>query len=76
MVVGLLLLAPAKNLTLLLLAFLPLLSLTCSFISEHALVAFTMPLFVMVYAQAVREAGVEKDRALHSAAGAYAITFP
>ncbi|UCG88057.1 MAG: anion permease [Gemmatimonadota bacterium] len=61
---GLLLLSPAKNLTLLLLVFLPLFSLTCSFISEHALVAFSMPLFVMVYATAIRGAGVEKDKAL------------
>lgn len=62
--IGLYLLAPAKNLTLLLLVFLPLFSVTCSFLSEHALVAFTMPLFVMVYASAIRGAGVKKDRAL------------
>ncbi|MHC5077571.1 MAG: SLC13 family permease [Planctomycetota bacterium] len=62
--IGLLLLAPARNLTLLLLVFLPLLSMACSFISEHALVAFTMPLFVMVYASAVRGAGIKKDRNL------------
>lgn len=62
--IGLLLLAPAKNLTLLLLVFLPLLSVACSFISEHALVAFTMPLFVMVYAAATKEAGIKTDRAL------------
>ncbi|MHC4598377.1 MAG: SLC13 family permease [Planctomycetota bacterium] len=62
--IGLLLLAPAKNLTLLLLVFLPLLSVACSFISEHALVAFAMPLFVMVYATAVRGAGIKKDRSL------------
>ncbi|MBW2524529.1 MAG: anion permease [Deltaproteobacteria bacterium] len=62
--IGLLLLAPAKNLTLLLLVFLPLLSVTCGFISEHALVAFTMPLFVMVYATATRQAAVRKDRSL------------
>ncbi|MFC1611025.1 SLC13 family permease [Myxococcota bacterium] len=62
--IGLLLLAPARNLTLLLLVFLPLLSVTCGFISEHALVAFMMPLFVMVYASATRTAGIKKDRAL------------
>jgi len=62
--IGLLLLAPAKNLTLLLLVFLPLLSIACSFVSEHALVAFTMPLFVMVYAAATKAAGVKTDRAL------------
>jgi solute carrier family 13 (sodium-dependent dicarboxylate transporter), member 2/3/5 len=62
--IGLLLLAPAKNLTLFLLVFLPLLSLSCSFLSEHALVAFTMPLFVMVYTSAMRSTGIRKDRNL------------
>ena len=62
--IGLLLLAPAKNLTLFLLVFLPLLSVACSFLSEHALVAFTMPLFVMVYASAMRSTGIKKDRTL------------
>ncbi len=62
--IGLLLLAPARSLNMLLLGFLPLLSLACSFISEHALVAFLMPLFVMIYGQAVREAGLKRDRSL------------
>jgi sodium-dependent dicarboxylate transporter 2/3/5 len=62
--IGLLLLAPARNLTLFLLVFLPLLSVACSFLSEHALVAFTMPLFVMVYATAMRSSSLKKDRNL------------
>jgi sodium-dependent dicarboxylate transporter 2/3/5 len=62
--IGLLLLAPARNLKLLLLVFLPLLSVTCSFVSEHALVAFTMPLFVMVYTSTMRASGLRCDRAL------------
>jgi sodium-dependent dicarboxylate transporter 2/3/5 len=62
--IGLLLLAPARNLTLLLLVFLPLMSVTCSFLSEHALVAFAMPIFVMVYTSAIRGAGIKCDRAL------------
>jgi len=62
--IGLLLLAPARNLTLFLLVFLPLLSVSCSFLSEHALVAFTMPLFVMVYATAMRSNSLKKDRNL------------
>ncbi len=61
---GLLLLAPARNLTLLLLVFLPMLSVACSFLSEHALVAFTMPLLVMVYATALRTTGLKRDRSL------------
>jgi len=38
--------------------------LACSFLSEHALVAFVMPLFIMVYATSVRAAGLKEDRAL------------
>jgi sodium-dependent dicarboxylate transporter 2/3/5 len=62
--IGLLLLSPAKSLPLLLLVFLPLFSVTCSFISEHALVAFSMPLFVMVYSTAIKSAGLKRDRML------------
>ena len=62
--IGLLLLGPAKNLPLLLFVFLPLLAMACSVVSEHALVAFIMPLFMMVYISAVRTAGIKKDRAL------------
>ncbi len=62
--IGLLILAPARNLTLHLLIFLPLFSLSCSFLSEHAMVAFTMPLFVMVYASTMRSTGLRSDRML------------
>jgi sodium-dependent dicarboxylate transporter 2/3/5 len=62
--IGLLLLGPAKNLSLLLFLFLPMLGIACSFVSEHALIAFIMPLFMMVYASSVRAAGVRQDKAL------------
>jgi sodium-dependent dicarboxylate transporter 2/3/5 len=62
--IGLLLLAPAKSITKLLFIFLPLFAMACSFVSEHALIAFIMPLFIMVYASSVRAAGLKKDRAL------------
>ncbi|MGD8319721.1 MAG: SLC13 family permease [Gemmatimonadota bacterium] len=62
--IGLLLLAPARNIPLFLLVFLPLLSVSCGFLSEHALVAFTMPLFVMVYASAMRTWNLKRDRSL------------
>lgn len=62
--IGLLLLGPAKNLRLLLFLFLPMLGIACSFVSEHALIAFIMPLFMMVYAASVRAAGVKQDKAL------------
>ena len=62
--IGLLLLGPAKSLPLLLFVFLPLLAMACSVLSEHALVAFILPLFLMVYFSALRNAGIKKDRAL------------
>ncbi len=62
--IGLLLLRPAKSLARLLFFFLPLLGIACSFVSEHALIAFIMPLFMVVYASTIRAAGVKKDRAL------------
>ena len=62
--IGLLLLGPAKSLPRLLFIFLPLMAVTCSVISEHAMVAFIMPLFMMVYVTSIRHAGIKKDRAL------------
>ena len=62
--IGLLLLGPAKNLKLLLFLFLPMFGVACSFISEHALIAFIMPLFMMVYASSIRTAGVKQDKSL------------
>jgi sodium-dependent dicarboxylate transporter 2/3/5 len=60
----LLLLSPAKSLTRLLFFFVPLLGIACSFVSEHALIAFIMPLFMVVYASSIRAAGIKGDRAL------------
>ncbi len=62
--IGLLLLGPAKNLKLLLFLFLPMLGIACSFVSEHALIAFIMPLFMVIYASTIRAAGVKQDKAL------------
>lgn len=62
--IGLLLLGPAKTLPRLLFIFLPLLSIACSVVSEHALVAFIMPLFIMVYVTSIRAAGIKQDKHL------------
>lgn len=62
--IGLLLLGPAKSLPRLLFIFLPLMAIACSFISEHALVAFIMPMFMLVYITSTQRAGVKKDHAL------------
>ena len=62
--IGLLLLGPATSVPRLMFLFLPLLGVACAFVSEHALIAFIMPLFMMVYASSVRAAGVRQDKAL------------
>ena len=49
--IGLLLLAPVRNLPLLMFLFLPVFAVTCSFISGTVLVAFMMPLFLIVHAR-------------------------
>jgi sodium-dependent dicarboxylate transporter 2/3/5 len=62
--IGLLLLGPATSLPKLLFVFLPMLAVACSFVSEHALIAFIMPLFIIVYVSTVRNAGIKQDRPL------------
>ena len=62
--IGLLLLGPAKSLPRLLFIFLPLMAIACSFISEHALVAFIMPMFMLVYITSIQRENVKKDHAL------------
>nr|MBN2277312.1 anion permease [candidate division Zixibacteria bacterium] len=62
--IGLLLLGPAKTLPRLLFIFLPLMAISCSIVSEHAMVAFIMPLFLMVYATSTRASGIKRDKAL------------
>ena len=62
--IGLLLLGPAKSLPRLLFIFLPLMAIACSFISEHALVAFIMPMFMLVYITSIQREGIAKDPAL------------
>ncbi len=62
--IGILLLGTSTNLVKFGLIFAPLLSVTASFLSEHALVAFIAPILMMVYLGAIRAAGLEKDKAL------------
>ncbi len=62
--IGLLLLGPSNSLWKLMFIFLPMVGVTCAFLSEHAIVAFLMPLFIIVYASAVREVGVGYDKSL------------
>jgi solute carrier family 13 (sodium-dependent dicarboxylate transporter), member 2/3/5 len=62
--IGLLLLAPVRNLPLLMFLFLPVFAVTCSFISGTVLVAFMMPLFLVVHARLSEENGGEQLRPL------------
>ncbi|UCD58819.1 MAG: anion permease, partial [Candidatus Hydrogenedentota bacterium] len=62
--IGMLLLGTSSSLRRLAFIFCPLLAVSASFLSEHALVAFIAPIFILVYAGAVRAAGIVKDRSL------------
>lgn len=62
--IGLLLLGTSNSLWKLMFIFLPLMAVACSFMSEHALVAFMMPVMMLVYASSVQAAGIKKDRTL------------
>lgn len=62
--IGLLLLAPATNLKRMMFIFLPLFAIACSFVSEHALIAFILPLIMIVYVSSIRAVGLKQDKAL------------
>jgi sodium-dependent dicarboxylate transporter 2/3/5 len=62
--IGLLLLGTSSSLGKLAIIFCPLLAISASFLSEHALVAFIAPIFILVYSGAIRAAGISKDKSL------------
>ncbi len=62
--IGLLLLGTSTSLARLAFIFCPLLAVSASFLSEHALVAFIAPIFILVYSGAIRAANITKDRSL------------
>ncbi len=62
--IGILLLGTSTSLRRFALIFAPLLAVTASFLSEHALVAFVAPILMLVYLGAISAAGLTKDRAL------------
>jgi len=62
--IGILLLGTSTNIRRFVFIFAPLLSVTASFLSEHALVAFLAPILMMVYLGAIRTGGLKKDRGL------------
>ena len=62
--IGILLLGTSTSLWRFGLIFAPLLAMTASFLSEHALVAFIAPILMMAYMGAIKAAGLEKDKHL------------
>ena len=62
--IGMLLLGRSTSLARFAFIFAPLLAVTASFLSEHALVAFLAPILMLVYMAAIRSAGLKKDKAL------------
>jgi sodium-dependent dicarboxylate transporter 2/3/5 len=62
--IGMLLLGSSKSLKAYLFIFLPLLAITASFLSEHALIAFLVPILMMVYMGTAKLTGYTRDRSL------------
>lgn len=62
--IGILLLGTSTSLRKFALIFAPLLAVTASFLSEHALVAFIAPILMLVYMGTIRTAGIKKDKGL------------
>ncbi len=62
--IGVLLLGLSSNIRRFLFIFVPLFSVTASFISEHALVAFITPIMLVVYMATIKTAGLKEDKNL------------
>ncbi|MFH1537790.1 MAG: SLC13 family permease [bacterium] len=62
--IGILLLGTSSSLKRFAFIFCPLLAVTASFLSEHALVAFIVPVIMLAYGGVVKAAGLKKDRSL------------
>ncbi|MBU0753829.1 MAG: anion permease [Planctomycetes bacterium] len=62
--IGILLLGTSTSLPRLLLIFCPLLAVTASFLSEHALVAFLAPVFMLGYSSLIFTAKIKQDKHL------------
>ena len=62
--IGILLLGTSTSLWRFAFIFGPLLAMTASFLSEHALVAFIAPILMLVYMAVINRAGLRKDRGM------------
>jgi sodium-dependent dicarboxylate transporter 2/3/5 len=62
--IGILLLGTSTSIVRFAFIFGPLLAITASFLSEHALVAFIAPILMMVYLATIKSAGMSSDKSL------------
>ena len=62
--IGMVLLGRSSSLPKFTFIFAPLLAMTASFLSEHALVAFLAPILLLAYLATIRSAGLAKDKSL------------
>lgn len=62
--IGIVLLGTSTSLRRFALIFGPLLAVTASFLSEHALVAFIAPILMLVYMGAIKSAGIKRDKGM------------
>lgn len=62
--IGMFLLGNSKTFTGFIFIFSPLLAITASFLSEHALIAFIVPVLMLAYGGVVRASGLKQDREL------------
>ncbi len=62
--IGMVLLGRSSSLPRFAFIFAPLLAMTASFLSEHALVAFLAPILMLAYLATIRSAGLTKDKGL------------
>jgi solute carrier family 13 (sodium-dependent dicarboxylate transporter), member 2/3/5 len=62
--IGILLLKPSTSILRMCLIFAPMVAIAASFLSEHAIIAFIAPVFMMIYMGAVKVGNIGKDKAL------------
>ncbi|MFP4369999.1 MAG: SLC13 family permease [Candidatus Kapaibacterium sp.] len=59
--IGILLLGSSKSVKSFLFLFLPMFAVACSFLSAHALIAFIMPILLIIYLNTIKNAGIKED---------------
>lgn len=62
--IGLLLLSPSTSMFKLCVIFAPMVAVSASFLSEHALIAFIGPILMMVYVGAIKVGGISNDKTM------------